>query len=69
MWKNPQTNLPTTIDAVTVAALYRRRWTLETAFQKLEAYLESEINTLAYPRAALLGFCLALIVYNILKSH
>lgn len=61
------TNLPATISAATIAALYRRRWTLETAFQKLEAHLESEINTLAYPRAALLGFCLALIVYNIFE--
>lgn len=60
-------SLPEDIDAVTLAALYRRRWTLETAFQKLEAHLESEINTLAYPRAALLGFCLALIVYNIFE--
>jgi len=60
-------SVPEDIDAVTLAALYRRRWTLETAFQKLEAHLESEINTLAYPRAALLGFCLALIVYNIFE--
>jgi hypothetical protein len=60
-------SLPEDIDAVTLAALYRRRWTLETAFQKLEAQLESEINTLAYPRAALLGFCLAVIVYNIFE--
>jgi len=42
-----------------VAGLYRKRWTLETAFQHLEAYFHSEINTLGYPKAALFGFCLA----------
>src|SRR6266571_1156466 len=35
-----------------VARLYRKRWTLETAFQRLEAYFHSEINTLGYPKAA-----------------
>jgi IS4 transposase len=38
-----------------VARLYRKRWTLETAFQHLEAYFHSEINTLGYPKAALFG--------------
>ena len=47
-------------DAVQVADLYRDRWGIETAFQKLEKYLHSEINTLGYPKAALFGFCLAL---------
>lgn len=61
------TDLPETVDAVTVAALYRKRWTLETAFQHLEKHFESEINTLAYPRAALFGFCLALVAYNIFQ--
>jgi hypothetical protein len=49
-----------------VADLYRKRWTLETAFQHLEAYFHSEINTLGYPKAALFGFCLALVAYNLL---
>jgi len=49
-----------------VAELYRQRWTLETAFQHLEAYFHSEINTLGYPKAALCGFCLALVAYNLL---
>jgi IS4 transposase len=48
-----------------VARLYRKRWTLETAFQHLEAYFHSEINTLGYPKAALFGFCLALVAYNV----
>jgi len=49
-----------------VARLYRKRWTLETAFQHLEAYFHSEINTLGYPKAAVFGFCLALVAYNML---
>jgi hypothetical protein len=49
-----------------VCYLYRKRWTLETAFQHLEAYFHSEINTLGYPKAALFGFCLALLAYNLL---
>jgi hypothetical protein len=59
------TNVPEEVDAVTLANLYRKRWKLETAFQHLESHLESEINTLAYPRAALLGFCLAIVTYNV----
>lgn len=60
------TNLPQeTVNAVTVAGLYRARWGIETAFQKLERHLNSEINTLGYPKAALFGFCLALVAYNI----
>ncbi len=48
-----------------MARFYRKRWTLETAFQHLEAYFHSEINTLGYPKAALFGFCLALVAYNV----
>jgi IS4 transposase len=59
------TNLPLRkASAKRVARLYRKRWTLETAFQHLEAYFHSEINTLGYPKAALFGFCLALVAYN-----
>jgi len=61
------TNLPShKASAKRVARLYRKRWTLETAFQRLEAYFHSEINTLGYPKAALFGFCLALVAYNTL---
>lgn len=60
------TNLPeNTVDALTVAELYRARWGIETAFQKLESHLNSEINTLGYPRAALFSFCLALVAFNL----
>jgi hypothetical protein len=60
------TNLPRQVSAKRVADLYRKRWTLETAFQHLEAYFHSELNTLGYPKAALFGFCLALVAYNLL---
>jgi len=35
-------------------------------FQQLEAYLQSEIATLGYPQAALFGFCVALVAYNVM---
>lgn len=50
-------------NAKTVAKLYLKRWTIETAFQYLKAYFKSEINTLGYPPAALFGFCVGLIAY------
>jgi IS4 transposase len=63
---NLLTNLPVeAADAATIAELYRTRWTIETAFQKLEAHLNSEINPLGYPQAALFGFCLSLVAYNL----
>jgi IS4 transposase len=49
-----------------VADLYHGRWKIETAFQELTRFLNSEITTLGYPRAALFGFCVALIAYMIL---
>jgi IS4 transposase len=54
--------------AKVIAELYRRRWTIETAFQELEATLSSEINTLGYPKAALFAFCVALVAYNVLST-
>ena len=60
------TNLPKeAADALKVAELYRARWGIETAFQKLESHLNSEVNTLGYPKAALFSFCLALVAFNI----
>ncbi len=61
------TNLPKSVaDGRLIAEMYRKRWTIETAFQELEAHLHSEINTLGYPKAALFGFCIALVAYNLL---
>lgn len=47
-----------------VAELYAQRWTIEKAFQQLTDDLRTEIDTLAYPKAALFGFCLACVAYN-----
>lgn len=62
------TNLPAAgpgaVHGRRVAELYRGRWTIETAFQELARDLNSEINALGYPRAALFGFCVALVLYN-----
>jgi IS4 transposase len=63
------TNLPVRdARARVVAGLYRRRWTIETAFQELEATLEGEIDTLGYPKAALLASCVALLSYNVMST-
>jgi hypothetical protein len=48
-----------------IADLYRGRWKIETAFQELTRFLNSEIKSLGYPRAALFGFCVALVAYMI----
>jgi hypothetical protein len=54
-------------DARAVAKLYRKRWTVEHAFEDLALALECEINTLCYPKAALFGFCVGLVVYNLMS--
>ena len=51
-------------DGRLLATIYRRRWTLENVFQTLTEALRCEIDTLAYPKAALFGFCTALVAYN-----
>jgi hypothetical protein len=59
------TSLPAAVaSAQAVCDLYRRRWTLETVFQEITTTLACEHPTLGYPRAALFGFCLALLAYN-----
>ncbi len=63
------TNLPAKdARAKVIADLYRKRWMIETAFQELEATLDGEINTLGYPKAALLAFCVAVVAYNVLSA-
>lgn len=63
------TNLPADdADALLVAKLYRHRWLLETAFLHLTKTLRCELNTLGYPKAALFGFCVALMSYNVLAA-
>ena len=63
------TNLPVEdARAEVVAELYRRRWTIETAFQEMEKTLNGEINALGYPKAALFSFCVALLSYNVMST-
>jgi IS4 transposase len=53
--------------AVALAEGYLGRWTIENAFQELGQALNSEIHTLAYPKAALLSFCVAVWTYNVIS--
>lgn len=62
------TNLPPAVSSLEVADLYLHRWTIENAFQELDQALASEINTLCYPKAALLAFCVAIVTYNVLST-
>jgi IS4 transposase len=60
-------NLPATdADACRLSELYLKRWTIEHMFQTLTQVLRCEVDTLAYPAAALLGFCVAVVGHNIL---
>ncbi len=62
------TNVPVKdADGVKIAELYGDRWTIEKAFWHLSQDLQSEIDTLGYPKAALFGFCVALTAYNVVS--
>jgi IS4 transposase len=61
------TNLPKSVSARQVAQAYRDRWRIEIAFQEVTTTLRCELNTLGYPAAALFGFCIALVLYNVLS--
>ena len=50
-------------DALAVAELYRKRWTIEGRFYEVTQTLNCEPNTLGYPKAALFAF-LALVASN-----
>jgi hypothetical protein len=60
------TNLPKRFGAVRIAAGYLERWRIENAFQEIEQALRGEVNTLGYPKAALLAFGIALLIYNVI---
>jgi hypothetical protein len=62
------TNLPAKVRSVKVTELYRRRWTLEQAFNELTTHLRCELTTLGYPKAALFAFCVAICSYNLLAA-
>jgi len=61
-------NLPSSVSALTIADTYAERWTIETCLEYLAQSLNAEINTLAYPGAALLCFSLALTLYNMMST-
>ena len=58
---------PARASARTLAEVYRQRWAIEHSFQDLTEALQCEVATLAYPRAALLAFALAVVAYNVLQ--
>ncbi len=60
------TNLPTDVSAISIADSYRSRWSIEGVFGELTLSLNGEINTLAYPPAAIIAYALALISFNVL---
>jgi IS4 transposase len=60
------TTLPKSVKATIVAQLYRKRWSIEGLFGRIEAALKSEVRTLGQPRAALLAFGIAVVAYNAL---
>ena len=50
--------------AIVCCGLYRDRWGIEGAFLEMTQCLACEIDTLAYPKAAIFAFCLAAMLYN-----
>jgi len=60
------TNLPAEVSAARCAELYHGRWSIEAAFGELTLSLRGEIDTLCYPKAALLAYAIALVTYNLL---
>jgi IS4 transposase len=54
-------------DALTIAEEYRKRWRIETVMQVLTEAFRCEIKPLCYPKAALFGFAIALVMYNALS--
>jgi IS4 transposase len=63
------TNLPIAdASATVVLKLYRERWQVEGLFLTVTQNFECEIETLAYPKAALFSFSLALVTDNILAT-
>ena len=68
IWSNLPAEGAKAVSAITIAQLYRNRWSIESKFQVITENFEGEISTLAYPKAALFSFCMALCSYNILAT-
>jgi len=63
------TNLPIAVaSAMVVSGLHRERWQVEGLFLTITTNFEAEIETLAYPKAVLFSFSMALVTYNILAT-
>jgi len=63
------TNVPVErADGVLIAGVYRRRWTIEAMFQQLESLVQSEVETLGYPKAALFAFASGVCAFNALST-
>jgi IS4 transposase len=63
------TNLPPQVsNTAKVTQLYRDRWSVETLFQTVTENFNGEIQTLAYPKAALFSLAMAFATYNILAT-
>src|SRR5579883_77210 len=53
--------------AAVVAEVYGRRWRIEGSFLELTTSVCCELDTLGYPKAALLGFAVAVCACNVLR--
>jgi hypothetical protein len=56
---------PADATAPQISAVYADRWTSETAFQPLPVDFACAVDTLGYPKAALFGFCVAVVAYHV----
>ena len=56
------------LDGGGVSSMYRQRWTIENAFLHLTMDLNSEIDTLGYPGAALFGLAVGMVAYNMVSA-
>nr|WP_256875239.1 transposase [Nostoc sp. C052] len=61
-------NLPESVPATKIAEIYRNRWNIERLFQTVTKNFHGEIQTLAYPKATLFSFSMALVSHNILAT-
>jgi IS4 transposase len=56
------------VRALKLARLYLERWSIESLFNLLTTTLKCEHKGLGYPKAALFGFCVTLVAYNVLAT-
>ncbi len=56
------------VKTLSLARLYLERWSIEGLFNVLTMTLLCEQKGLGYPKAALFGFCVTLLAYNVLAT-